>query len=168
MEGKIEFEAPCHLRLLVDADLVLAVSDFRRTKSIEGWTSYFLHGTEKGKETQTLGYSEGKDVAEEDVVDAKLALDFILKAKLVVGFHPDQATDYIIALAEELSVPYCLVPCCVFPSEFPNRRLSDGSHVRCYSELLTYLSENAKNLRRAELCFHFTETAKNIALYTVD
>mmetsp|Transcript_13435 Transcript_13435/g.32391 ORF Transcript_13435/g.32391 Transcript_13435/m.32391 type:complete len:169 (-) Transcript_13435:1423-1929(-) len=168
MEGKSSFESPSHLRLLVDEDLVLAVSDFRRTNNIEGWTTYFLRATEKGKEMQTLGYSEGKDVAEGDVVDAKLAIESILKAKLVVGFHCDQATDYVIDLAEELGVPYCLVPCCVFPSEFPNRQLSDGSRVRCYSELLTYLSEKAKNLRTGKLGFHFAETAKNIVLYTVD
>jgi len=165
LEGKKEFESPSHLRLLVDADLVIAVSEFRRTGNLEGWMSYFARATEKGRETQTLGYSEGEEVAKGDIIDAKSAIEIILKAKLVVGFHPDQATDYIIELAEELVIPCCVVPCCVFPSEFPNRQLSDGSQVRCYSELLIYLKEKSKKLQTAKLDFHFTETAKNVALY---
>lgn len=166
LEGKSSFESPTHLRILVDSDLVLAVSEFKRTTDLDDWISYFLRATEKGKDTQTLGYSEGEDVAEGDIVDAKLAIEIILKAKLVVGFHPDQATDFTIELAQELGIPFCIVPCCVFPSEFPGRQLADGRQVRCYSELLIYLKEKAKNLQTAKLGFHFTETAKNIALYS--
>jgi len=168
LEGKHNFESPSHLRLLVDADLVLAVSEFRRTANLEGWMSYFARAAEKARESQTLGYPEGEEIVKGDVIDATTAIDLILSAKLVVGFHPDQATDYIIELAEVLVIPYCIVPCCVFPSEFPNRQLSDGRQVRYYSELLIYLQEKARNLQTAKLDFHFTDTAKNIALYTVD
>ena len=42
---------------------------------------------------------------------------------MIVGFHPDQATEAIIDLALLLKVPFCIVPCCAFPSEFPNRFL---------------------------------------------
>ena len=168
MEERNSFEPPSHLRILVDADLVVAVSEFRRTNDVEDWISYFVSATKKGMLSNPLGYSEGMEAADGDIIDAKLALDTILKAKLIVGFHPDQATDYIIELARVLGVPYCLVPCCVFPSDFPNRRLADGNPVRTYSQLLSYLKAKAERIQTAKLGFHFTETAKNIALYTVD
>jgi hypothetical protein len=60
------------------------------------------------------------NVHEEDEV-----LDLLVsgRIKLVMGFHPDQATEPCIDLARFLGVPYCVVPCCVFPAEFPNRRV---------------------------------------------
>ena len=59
------------------------------------------------------------------IVNAQDALETILNARLIVGFHPDQATDACIDLANELHIPFCVVPCCVFPSEFPHRRFID-------------------------------------------
>jgi len=93
-------------------------------------------------------------------------LKVILRIKLVVGFHPDQGTDYCVELAEILGVPFCIVPCCVFPSEFPNRQLSSGERVRTYSQLIEYLKLKSPEAKTAFLNFHFTETAKNLVLYT--
>ena len=138
------------------------------------------------------------------------------RIQLILGFHPDQATEYCLDLAHLLQVPFCIVPCCVFPAEFPQRRRrpqqpepelddimpsssSDLLPVRTYTEFLDYLrqkhaqlvndgapttnpvdphcstttttarSTTAHNqeLHAAFLDFHFTETAKNIALYTL-
>ena len=90
----------------------------------------------------------------------------MFRTKLVVGFHPDQATDYCIELAQILDVPFCIVPCCVFPSEFPNRILENGERVRTYQQLIEYLKMKSPDVKSAHLDFHFTETAKNIVLYT--
>ena len=130
--------------------------------------------------------------------------------KLIVGFHPDQATEPCIDLASVLGIPYCVVPCCVFPSEFPNRRVRmsasesrDGTSytstadqnnetqklvpVRTYQQFLEYLKQKATALatlnppkdegnrndrdftkiQTGYLDFPFTETAKNIVLYTL-
>jgi hypothetical protein len=151
------------------------------------------------------------------------------RIKLIVGFHPDQATEPCIDLAKILNIPFCIVPCCVFPSEFPNRRLvlkeeeekiqqqqqqqqqkqrednnNDKEHnnnnvnndnsssdeqqqqkqlvpVRTYNQFLRYLRQkpttttnevssngNSNNkILTAYLDFHFTETAKNVVLYTL-
>ena len=150
------------------------------------------------------------------------------RIKLVVGFHPDQATEPCIDLAMVLGVPFCVVPCCVFPSEFPDRRLrlspsvmqqqqrSDGDDrngndddyeqeeqlvlVRNYNQFLDYLrqkpttntesstississssspgddearitttdSSSSNIIHTAYLDFPFTETAKNVVLYTL-
>jgi hypothetical protein len=167
MEGTTSFCSPSHLRILVDTDLVAAIRNFRKSNDIDTWVQFFSAAQERGKHAATLGYSEGEERSQGDIVDATRALQTILKAKLVVGFHPDQATDASIDLAEELGIPFCVVPCCVFPSEFPNRRLADGSRVRCYSQLLEYLKSKAERMQAAKLAFHFTETAKNIALYTL-
>jgi hypothetical protein len=100
-------------------------------------------------------------------MDADDALRTILGAKLIVGFHPDQATDGCVDLAELLGVPFCIVPCCVFPHQFPHRRLRDGTRVRTYEQLIKYLKEKCPKARTEVLDFHFTETAKNLVVFTL-
>ena len=34
---------------------------------------------------------------------------------LVLGLHPDQATDSIVDFAMHFGKPFAVVPCCVFP-----------------------------------------------------
>lgn len=34
---------------------------------------------------------------------------------IIVGLHPDQATDAIVDCALQLGKPFAAVPCCVFP-----------------------------------------------------
>ncbi|KAI9350802.1 hypothetical protein BDR26DRAFT_851532, partial [Obelidium mucronatum] len=40
---------------------------------------------------------------------------------ILVGFHPDQATDAIVNVGLEKRIPWVVVPCCVFPRLFPHR-----------------------------------------------
>ena len=130
------------------------------------------------------------------------------RIKLIVGFHPDQATEPCIDLARVLGIPYCVVPCCVFPSEFPDRRVRQSAvarnknnandksidaedqetmvPVRTYQQFLDYLrakataplseivcepcheeDEQQRKVLTSYLDFPFTETAKNIVLYTL-
>ena len=58
---------------------------------------------------------------------------------LIVGMHPDQATEPIVETAEKLGVPFCMVPCCVFPKLFPTRQQPNGDPVRSYSKFCQYL-----------------------------
>lgn len=58
---------------------------------------------------------------------------------LVVGMHPDQATEAIVDFAVAARKPVAVVPCCVFPREFPDRRLPDGTPVTTYDQLVEYL-----------------------------
>jgi len=70
-------------------------------------------------------------------------------------------------LAMVLSVPFCIVPCCVFPGEFPERRNRDGTRVRTHQQFVEYLSCKYDRIHRADLNFPFTETSKNRVLYTL-
>ena len=58
------------------------------------------------------------------VTDSRLqARTLFSSATLVVGFHPDQATEPCVDLALANRVPFVVCPCCTFPAHFPDRRL---------------------------------------------
>jgi hypothetical protein len=62
--------------------------------------------------------------------------------------HPDQATEAIVDTALRLNVPFAVLPCCVMPSLFPNRRKKGrngkvGDPVRSYSRFCEYLLDKA-------------------------
>ena len=76
----------------------------------------------------------------------------------------DQATEATIDLALLLKIPFAVVPCCVFPSEFPNRTLN-GKRVRTHAEFIDYLCMKHDNIRKCTLPFIETDTAKNVVLY---
>jgi hypothetical protein len=168
LNGKENFQSSRHLRILVDEDLVNAIRSFRRGEAngMDKWTLFWNEALKKGRGAQPLGYREDETCSEGKITVAKDALETIVSAKLIVGFHPDQATDASINLAMELGIPFCVVPCCVFPADFPDRKLDDGSRVRCYTQLIEYLKAKSPSIQTAALNFHFTETAKNLALYT--
>lgn len=167
--------SPRHLRLLVNEDLVEALSFYIASGDFEKWSSFFRRALVTGARSNPLfgsssqsksaphsgillpGRTTPSDVVrdrnEDDprnrgsVQDAQEALSLLLNVRLVVGFHPDQAVDYCLELAALLNVPFCVVPCCVFPREFPHRRLlrEDGGAepVRTYSQLIEYLLQKA-------------------------
>ena len=188
-EGK-ELQAPQHMRILVDEDLVDAVKNYtcKQEESSSGgggsnggnddnnkcWEKYWRQAQARGKEATPLGYKEEEVACTKDPKKTKIgpitsavgAIETILEAKLVVGFHPDQATDHAIELARALRVPYAVVPCCVFPSEFPDRRLADGSKVKYYTELIQYLQEQYPESKIERLNFHFSGgTAKDLVFF---
>ncbi|CAD7949657.1 unnamed protein product [Amoebophrya sp. A25] len=59
--------------------------------------------------------------AQELLVDDVSSL--LSRADLIVGLHPDQATEPLLAWARSLKTPVATVPCCVFSDLFPNRVL---------------------------------------------
>lgn len=173
---KQNFTNPRHLRILVDEHLVEAVrlylhsleDENEHENGIEEWIEYWKQALERGKSADTLGYREEETISSTEIIDADIALQTILEVKLIIGFHPDQATDSCIDLARELGVPFCIVPCCVFPSQFPHRKLPNGNRVQRYDQLLDYLKTKDENIVTAKLPFNFTDTAKNIALFTIN
>ncbi|KAK9908082.1 hypothetical protein WJX75_002561 [Coccomyxa subellipsoidea] len=62
-------------------------------------------------------------------------------ASLVVGLHPDQATDSIVKFAVEHKKAFAVVPCCVFPRLFKHRRLKGSVPVIVHAELVEYLRQ---------------------------
>jgi hypothetical protein len=69
---------------------------------------------------------------------------------LLIGFHPDQATDAIVDFAVARSKPVVLVPCCVFARDFPDRRFADGSDVASFEDLVRYCRERLGPAVRSE------------------
>ena len=59
---------------------------------------------------------------------------------VVVGMHPDQATEPIVRLALRAGKPFAVVPCCVFYKSHPNRRLADGTSVQTHEQFCDYLA----------------------------
>jgi hypothetical protein len=64
---------------------------------------------------------------------------------LVIGLHPDEATEPIVDYALEAGLPFAVMPCCVFPRLFPERRLDNGGGklvpVQGYAQLVQYLMQ---------------------------
>jgi hypothetical protein len=175
---------PCHLRIFADSELIEALSDSLAggDNTIgdghrERWRNYWSRAFAKteGFVTPTGKNDKNTSAPHENVNcinDADQALSILLRAKLVLGFHPDQATDFCFQLADLLNIPVCVVPCCVFPSEFPHRRFyCDVSYnelpVKRYQELLMFLQQQHSKLQTAVLDFPGTITAKNLVLYTM-
>ncbi|CEG37188.1 Zinc finger, CCCH-type [Plasmopara halstedii] len=88
-------------------------------------------------------------------------LQLIEQASLLLGMHPDQATDSILDVAIKFNKPFAVVPCCVFGQNFPDRRLVDGSKVLSYEHLVEYLTAKHPDIEKAFLPFD----GKNLVLY---
>ncbi|KAG7350953.1 hypothetical protein IV203_010313 [Nitzschia inconspicua] len=166
--GKKELVTPWHLPVCLDQELVDRIKDVvdGRVNAIDEWKLFWdtrMNNNCVRKQDRAIDSKINTAIS-----DADQALQAFLSITLVAGFHPDQATDYCIELAETLRIPFCIVPCCVFPSEFPNRRLlRTKEKVQNYTQLIQYLREKCPQAKIAYLYFHFAETAKNLVLYTV-
>ena len=79
-------------------------------------------------------------------------------ASIVVGMHPDEATEPIVDMALAAGKPFAVVPCCVFPSLFPHRRLpaakaeegsggGGGDPVRTHEQFVRYLCAKRAGIR---------------------
>jgi hypothetical protein len=93
----------------------------------------------------------------------------IRSCSMIVGMHPDQATEPIIRLAMHLGVPFALLPCCVMPSLFP-LRFHQGQPVRSYRVFCQYLQALAEHeINKAEGCIrtdHLPFMGRNLILYS--
>ena len=198
--------SPMHLRIFVDQDLMDALRAsllcLSRQQDPHGiWNVYWEKAVRR---TQGFVTPTGKnDVValnnnsndNRSVTEGDRALQVLLQTRLVLGFHPDQATDYCFELAALLQVPVCVVPCCVFPSEFPHRlfipaasgtaadeidkptqtersnsdNMDSGSSEKVvkYHHLIQYLRQQYPQLLMDTLPFIGTTTARNIVLYTL-
>jgi len=78
-----------------------------------------------------------------------------------IGLHADECTEDIVDAALHYKKSLAIVPCCVFPSFFPMRRLRNDRFVNSYDEFLCYLLEKDERLCRATLDFE----GKNQVIY---
>ncbi len=80
--------------------------------------------------------------------DCEYCNNLVKNCSFLVGFHPDQATEDIIDLGLKYNKPFAVVPCCVYPSLFPERKDQEGKQVRTYEQFLDYLQSKNNNLKR--------------------
>ena len=86
----------------------------------------------------------------------------LASASMLIGMHPDQATEPIVDAALRHRVPFAVVPCCVFARELP-KTLPSGEGVFTYNQLLTYLQGKPVDgtARRARLPI----AGRNVIIY---
>ncbi|KAL3912540.1 MAG: hypothetical protein SGILL_006839, partial [Bacillariaceae sp.] len=85
------------------------------------------------------------------------------KCSILVGLHPDQATDHIIDIGLALNIPWAAVPCCVFPTLFQHRKTSTGKIVRSYEDYCDWIKDKHVDVQEAELPFR----GRNKVLYWI-
>eukprot|EP00934_Nitzschia_sp_Nitz4_P004841 Nitzschia sp. Nitz4//scaffold26_size159584//41586//42887//NITZ4_002478-RA/size159584-processed-gene-0.188-mRNA-1//1//CDS//3329545043//4831//frame0 len=77
----------------------------------------------------------------------------VRNCSMVVGLHPDEATEGVVDLAQSLQKPFAVLPCCVMTRQFPHRRNQrTGDPVRTVWDLCRYLLDKgvpAKDLSAA-------------------
>lgn len=79
--------------------------------------------------------------------------DLLSNCSVVIGMHPDQATEPILQFALQSGKALAVVPCCVFPRQFPNRTIlnlnGEQQGVTQYAELLDYLLQQSSGQKQA-------------------
>ena len=99
----------------------------------------------------------------------RVAQDVVLRtavenAQLLIGMHADGATEAIVDIALQYKKPFVVVPCCVFPNFFPNRKIvKDGisRKVRSHEDFCDYLVQKDERLKQSVLPFE----GRNIAIW---
>ena len=100
--------------------------------------------------------------------------ELFVDSSILIGLHPDQATEIIVDIALKLNKPFAIIPCCVFANDFPHRKLKrkktgnvennteyEEIQVSSYEQFIEYLCEKDKNIQKTFLPFE----GKNLLLY---
>mmetsp|Transcript_37946 Transcript_37946/g.44185 ORF Transcript_37946/g.44185 Transcript_37946/m.44185 type:complete len:268 (+) Transcript_37946:72-875(+) len=188
------FITPRHMRIYVDTYLVEAIRVAEATGasslSKSCWKSYFGKAIKRGGRVDNCVVTSKHDTNPNQeslsiigrIIDDVEAHDVIKRAKLIVAFHPDSATEPCIDLAILLKIPFVVCPCCLYSSSFPDRFLPPGDEnghggspddfgmkkVRQYEDFLDYLQSKHPKIKRDKLKYASKQdTARNIVLYTL-
>jgi hypothetical protein len=162
------------LQLYLDAELLTALEI--PAKNSVAWCKFWEDATarakaEEGKKGHHQPASKVGDSAVSGRVECAVQARELLKsACVIVGFHPDQATEPCIDLALSMRIPFVVCPCCVFPTQFPQRMLH-GRSVSSYDDFLRYLRQKHPCMRMGKLKFESKAVgdgagqARNTVLY---
>jgi hypothetical protein len=93
--------------------------------------------------------------------DQEKTMSIVSDSTCLLGLHPDEPTEDILDLSLRYNLSVAIVPCCVFPSLFPQRSLANGVPVRTYEQFLAYLLEKNSRLHIAQLPFE----GRNYVIY---
>jgi 2-polyprenyl-3-methyl-5-hydroxy-6-metoxy-1,4-benzoquinol methylase len=80
-------------------------------------------------------------------------VELLSRVSLILGFHPDEATEPIVDWSIKTNIPIIIVPCCVFSRVFPNRRLFTGKEVTSFDDFIQYLKEKFQLVKRLKIDF---------------
>jgi len=97
-----------------------------------------------------LGLTQHQQLFDDTFVTG-VGRDVFREADVIVGLHPDEATEVIVDLAIKYDKPFAVVPCCVFPTMFPGRVGRDGEEVRSHAQFCDYLEDKHEGVMRVEL-----------------
>mmetsp|Transcript_38542 Transcript_38542/g.100117 ORF Transcript_38542/g.100117 Transcript_38542/m.100117 type:complete len:343 (-) Transcript_38542:209-1237(-) len=89
-----------------------------------------------------------------------------LRCSVLVGLHPDAATEPIVDFALAHRRPFAVVPCCVHAKAAPGRVDAQGRPVRTYEAFLDYLQAKSPRIRRAELAIGGRSTVLFVTSYS--
>jgi hypothetical protein len=78
----------------------------------------------------------------------------LASASCLVGMHPDQATEAIVDAALSAGKPFAVLPCCVFPRLFPERKDASSEQVVTYRQFIDYLLAKDDRIRLEYLPFN--------------
>ena len=95
------------------------------------------------------------------------------KCQVVLGLHPDQATEPIVDLSLKHNKSFAILPCCVFPNLYPKYMMVDDQkqEVVTYVQFIEYLQGKNKDIsidylkfkgRNKILSTHIETNSKNI------
>ena len=91
------------------------------------------------------------------------ARDIIYNASIIIGMHPDQATEHMIDYAIANNKPFAVIPCCIYSKQFPSR-ICNGKLVTTYAEFVQYLINKAPmDIHAVEMSFE----GKCVLLYYI-
>ncbi|KAG2442019.1 hypothetical protein HYH02_009811 [Chlamydomonas schloesseri] len=102
---------------------VLTLPPLEELQQLSAWAEEDEEGGEDSEQEEEEGRQDEEPSAAVDEEQLDEAERLLHGCSLVVGLHPDQATDSILDFALECGKPFAIVPCCVFPRLFPHRRL---------------------------------------------
>ena len=165
-----QLSSPFHLRIHVNDNLVETVKSVFTGNSnsdeekMSIWNEYWQQetlridsnkvvygGTMPSNDSNHPQQGDDDDDAskrkQQQITDSRSAYDTIRSLDYIAGFHPDQATEAAIDLALFLQIPFLIVPCCVFPREFPNRQIN-STRVKNHSQLVEYLCMKHEKIRK--------------------
>ena len=167
----------CHRQnvVMVDprpADIVHCFETLVLPKIPKKWQQRLLHqqGTNPNfvREAIASRFRQLVTTFDEDRVSTSAELqEAIERANLILGLHADGATEAIVDFALTYQKPFVVVPCCVFPNLFQERRIRDESNgnqlvpVRSHEQFVQYLAQKDPRFVVEKLPFE----GRNVAIW---
>ncbi len=154
-----------HLRIFLDHHLLKAF----KNDDEDDWAFFWKAANDRAEGLPEMGHHQPRKTGAPDesitdtnsasiacagrVLDSSIARDLLKSSSLIVGFHPDEATEPCIDLALSQRIPFAVVPCCVFPTLFTSRVLKSGRPVRNYDQFIQFIKEKHPKIRQSVLDF---------------